>query len=573
MLYKLLAAALSMASLTSIALTNERETPCENRETATPTHHKMQILYLAKAGDYSKAIDLYQTYYNCSKTHDFAILEELGITFLEDGSRSPLPEVQLMSIFGTGIAGLSSSWHILERGIASPQPQTQLATLQVLARIQDDRSEQLLTKAMASDFLQTRLEASFILSLRKSHSATGQIEALMYRLPHPMRYFFPEFFAIIGTSDAVSTLRHLMNDSFHAIRIEAILSAARHGRDDLLPTIRSAASHINVAEQEACASALGYLKDSKSIKRLKKLSHSSSTSVQLAALRSLHLLGDNTVKEKILKIAQEKNVFAIALLGDIEGGEEILSELSHEDDIHIRFNSMLSLLKRKDRRALHAIKEFLLRDSKDLGYQPQTSIGSSLKAWKVIPSLAQHLEESFYDLRTLSISVRERMLTECLELQESDFLQVATLLFEAKQHDLIPLLVTLLENLQTPAAISLLKEKMQTAGAPFIRTYCNLALFRLKQPGPYEENITSWIKQNMSQKLIEFRPTLPWNVRLVDNVFTMTPEESSGLLIQCYEALAQRHDEKSIDFLLTALKEGNPKNRAVVAGILVRALQ
>ena len=68
--------------------------------------------------------------------------------------------------------------------------QTQLAALQFLAKMQDDQIDQLLHKAMASEFLYTRLEAAYILAAKKSRSATGQIEALMYKLPPQMRFFF-----------------------------------------------------------------------------------------------------------------------------------------------------------------------------------------------------------------------------------------------------------------------------------------------------------------------------------------------------------------------------------------------
>ncbi len=538
----------------------------------TPSGHKQQIVYLVQAREHQEALKLYREYKQTLGRHDFEVLQQIGTLLIEQDARSTDPEKQLISIYGSGLAGLSASYDVLDAGITSPHVQTQLASLQWIARMQDDLADTLLNKAMSSDFLYTRLEAAYFMAMRKSKTATGQIESLMYRFPPPMRYFFPEFFAMIGTSEAIHILRHLMDDNFHPIRIEAILSAAKYGRDDLLPTIRAASTHLNSAEQEACAAAFGYLKDLKSMKKLKKMSTSQLPNVELAALHSRFILGDTTVREKIIEHAKEENLFAIQMLGEIPETEPVLFSLLNKGNIHVRFNAALSLLAHRDPRCIPTLVEFIVRDSRDFGFQPQVSTGNSMRAWKVLPSLHQHAEESFYDLRTLSLSLREWIIRESIELDENSFLKLAKILFETRQNDLIPLLVALLENLRTPQAISLLKAQSQTAGAPLIRMYCNLVLFRLKEPGPYAQTLKTWIIQNRSQELIRFRPTLPWNLRMSDSHFSLTPEESSSLLIESFQALAERHDEEAIDFLLDALEHGNPKNRPVLAGILIQSL-
>ncbi len=201
--------------------------------------NKLHILYLMQSKEVHRSIALYQQYRTFLGRHDFEILQQMALILLNQGARSDDPELQLISIFGSGIAGISASIDILESGILSPDPQIQMASIQFLGRMQDDRSDELLTKAMSSNYFFTRMEAAQQLALRKSRSAVGQIESLMYRIPPQMRFFFPQFFALIGTSDAISVLRHMMDESFHMTRIEAILSAARFGRDDLLPAIRA----------------------------------------------------------------------------------------------------------------------------------------------------------------------------------------------------------------------------------------------------------------------------------------------------------------------------------------------
>ena len=109
------------------------------------------------------------------------------------------------------------------------------------------------------------MEAAYQLANRKHRSAVGQIESLMQRIPPMFRFYFPQFFALIGTSEAITILKALIEDPYTFVRVESILAAARFDRDDLLPAIRAAATHANISEQEAAACALGTLKDSKSL--------------------------------------------------------------------------------------------------------------------------------------------------------------------------------------------------------------------------------------------------------------------------------------------------------------------
>jgi HEAT repeat protein len=397
----------------------------------------------------------------------------------------------------------------------------------------------------------------------------------MYKVPPQMRFFFPQFFALIGTSDAIALLRHMMDDKFHMTRIEAILSAARFGRDDLLPMIRSRATHLNIAEQEACATAIGFLKDSKSIPLLNHLSESPSANVKLAAKYSLYLLGNDSAKEEIISLAKEGNLFAISLLGNIPGTEDTLFVLTKNPDLQIRFNAVFSSLKLNDHRLFENLLEFLIRDSRDLGFQPQYSIGNSLIAWKVIPSAQQHQKENPNDLIALSLHIREHMLKECLEFPPDKFLKIANHLFDSRQSDLIPLLIALMENLQTPEAVDLLETKAQIAGAPLTRAYCNLALLRLKKGDQFKAAVLNWISIKKNTEMFRFRPMLPWNVKISEkaNVFELTPEEHSRLLIECYQTIALEHDEQSIDIILEGLKSGHYKNRPVLAGLLIQSIQ
>jgi HEAT repeat protein len=535
---------------------------------------KRQISYLLQSKEHKKSFDLYQDWKKKLGRHDFEILHQLALILLDEGARGVDPEKQLLSIFGASLAGTTSSWEILDSGINSPNPQTQIATIQLLGRQQDDHSDALLIRALSSDFFYARLEAAYFLSLRKHRLITGHLEGLMYRFPPEMRFFFPEYFALIGTADSIAILRHMLDEKEAMVRIEAVLSAGRFGRDDLLPQIRALATHLNIAEQEACAFALGELKDSRSHTLIKKLAKSPSTNVKLSALKTLYLLGDLGAKEEIIKLAEQKDLFAISTLGDIPDSQDALVKLATDGNQHIRFNATVALLKLRDPRVISSLAEFLIHDSRDLGFQPQFSIGKAHTAWKVIPSAKQHSSEESMDLGALALSVREYLLRLCLELPESSFLKIAHGLFETKQNDLIPLLVDLLENLNTEGALKLLKEKSQTTGAPLIRAYCSLALFRLRQEGPYEKQLLEWMEKRKESELIRFRPmALRSSMRLPECSFDLTPEENSRLLIDALEAFANLHEEKGIDLLFSLIQNGNPKNRPILAGLLLRTIQ
>ena len=138
-----------------------------------------------------------------------------------------------------------------------------------------------------------------------------------------------------------------------------------------------------------------------------------------------------------------------------------------------------------------------------------------------------------------------------------------------QQNDLIPCLMSLLEISRTPAAIQLLKEGCDQLSAPFIRDYCHLTLFNLKEEGPYAEYIKRWVLMQNDAELIRLRPMLPWKMRL-DSNYTLTPDETSRLLIDAFVAFAQ---DRNVEFLVEAILHSNPQNRYALFGLLMRATE
>jgi hypothetical protein len=191
---------------------------------------------------------------------------------------------------------------------------------------------------------------------------------------------------------------------------------------------------------------------------------------------------------------------------------------------------------------------------------------------KAVPSAELRSKDSTIDL-SYSLAIREHLLRESAHLPQTQFLQLARRILSKQQNDLVPTLITLLENLQTPDAIALLKEGAEKLAAPLIRDYCHLALYRLNQEGPYEEYINHWVMNQKKADLIQLKPLLPWKYRLEQADYTLTAEETSRLLIEAFLSIASRRDERSISFLLEAIQLGNPLNRYALMGLLMKATE
>lgn len=527
-----------------------------------------RIIFLMQAGHTDSALNAYREMYLQTGRHDYEVIEKIGLILLDQGSRSQEPEIQLLTLFGAGISLNEKALYILEQGLKSSIPQLQLVAMNFLSRFQDDRADEILNRAMKSDSLLIRLEGAYYLAERGVPTALAQTESLMNKLDKQLWALFPQIYAAIGTADATKILRKLLTNPDEQVRIATIMSVAEHHRDDLLPNIRTLASHHNLLQQEACAKALGVMKDESSIAKLEMLTQTGSMTVCLAALEALYKLGRHDVRKHIEQAARERNLFAIHMLGEISGSEDLLAELCNDNDLQVRINAAIALLERQDARSLPALREVLIKNARDLAFLEVASPGMALVAYKVTPSARQNLPDDA-GAEEVSLGIREEVLIKAQQLPEKDFLRIARLIFEVQQNDLVPTLVTLLEDLQSSAAIEMLKYYQQKAGAPLIRNYCTLALYRLKEPGPYKDQLQAWISQQHKEDLIRLRPVVAWEM---GSSFAITPQETSRLLIDAFETLAQEKEDQGINILLHAIQYGNTKNRYALAGLLMRSL-
>lgn len=531
-----------------------------------------QALYLVHKGQIDAALNLYLNHYQECQHHDTEFLQQFGLSLVEQGSRSSDPEVQLMALFGAGISMNDQVIPILGRAIHSQNPGLQLLALSFLSRYHNDEADRYVLKALQSNYLMTRLEGLHQIALKKHPKAANYIESLMGKVDASLLPLFPQLFALVDDAESVKNLRKLLSHPDDDVRMEAIVSTAKCGRDDLLPKIRILASHHLPAQQEVAALALGELCDEASLPLLTHLSRNPSAilTVRLGALRSLHTLGHTDALWDIQHYAKNGDLFAIALLGEIQGTEDTLASLLHSSDFTIRINAAIGLLRLQDPRCLPYMNEIFIKDTRDFAFVKMTSRGKGFTYWKPVASARQQFEKSQIELE-ISLNFRESLLEDALELNEDNFLTLVTQIFDRQQNDLVPVAITLLESLQTPKAIQLLKTYQQRPGAPLVRNYCNLALYRLNEEGPYIDNLNAWLTQQANETLIQLRPLIPWELDDEHTIYQITPHETSRLMVETFETLTKKQDINGINSLLKAIKDGNTKNKFALAGLLIHA--
>ena len=529
---------------------------------------KGQILLLIRQGKDEQAFKLYESLHVKTQKHDFELVHRMALGILDFGYRQKDPEIELLSLYGASISAHEDAYYILEESLSSKYPQIQLIALQALAQLKNDRADQAILRTMGSDQLLIRFEAAELLSLKKHPQALNQIESLMYKVPKEIRPLFPPMIAQAETPHANKMLRKLLNDPSENVRISVILSAAKLGRDDLLPQIRQQASHTQNGQQEAVAYALGVLQDEQSRDKLKHLTRSQYPTVALAAQLALYRLGQNEAAKAIEKAAAKGDLFAITALGDIPERSHTLIQLAGNPSLQIRINAIHALLKQQNPQASSYLKEVIIRDQQDLALSQISSPGKVFKAWKAISSSSKLFKDD-REAFMVNLEIKEAILIKLRELSESEFIRIADQIFKSQQNDLVPSTVSLLEEMGTPEAIQCLKIHQQQFGAPLIRTYCTIALYHMQEPGPYGEILRKWITTQNKTEFIRFQPFSPWE--LGKSSYALTPEQTSQLLIKASEALAMKQDDEAISTLIEAITTGHKKNKYALAGLLLHA--
>lgn len=528
---------------------------------------KGRVLLTMERGEIGNAFHLY-SHYRQEHGDDEHLLTQLALKLIQKGFREN-DESALLAIFGAGISMHEAALPLFAEALKSPLPQHQIVALHFLGLSRDRQADKILILSQGSPYLEVRLQGAIMLAQHGDPQAIEIAETLMAKAPDEARVLFPPLFAAIGGERGRDALRRMMHHTNVDVRVSAVLSAAEHGREDLLPQIRSLAIHPNPSQKEACAFALGRLGDESSIPLLKKLLQRPQNNVKVAAALALHSFNQPEGKKTLIDLALRWDPMAIISLGKVAGAEDILIAIASKGNDEQKCNALLALLQRHDTRCSTGITELLLSGRTDRALVATKSPGGTITYWHPLDSSSAKLANNPAVMER-SLQQKEKMLIEALELPEAQFLKIAQEILQHQENALIPALSLLLENHATPQAIKLLQQSQQQLGSPLVRHYALLALCRLNEGEEYDSQLIKWISEHNDHPMIQFRPSIPND----DGYgYTLTPQETSRFLVEAYETIAKRRDPQAIGILLDAIENGNHKNRYVLAGLLLRALE
>lgn len=526
------------------------------------------ISFQMQRGDMAGALSSYETFCTEEARVDLPLARSLALQILNHGLSSEDPEIQILSLFGAG-ASLDEELKIkMLKLINSRSPQVSLVALRQAERLGFGPIDD----ALKSDFLLVRLEALWHLAEKKDRRTAGQVESIMNKLPDPL---WPPFLRVLAKSkerDANGLFKKMLIHKEPQIRQAAVLALAEERRDDLVNEARTLAAQSEPRVREAAFFALGELKDGGSIQTLERGAKLKDPNLSLAALSALYKLGHMEAKEGIQQHALQGNLFAIALLGDIEGSDPLLERLVRTENPLVQINASLSLLKRKNAYALSILQELFLPSPRDVSLVKIASPGRSLIAYKAISS-SHELFDGNPELKELALRVKEELLVQAVELDEGAFLTLAKQIFDKGPQNLVPITVSLLENHKTPEALLCLKEGQKKLGSPLVRGWCTLALFRSGEEGPWEEALSNFVKKEMGHPLFSLRPVVSLQNEPESSEFDLTPDETSLLLLESFEAFSKLGNDKGVLLLVEAIRSGHTHSRYPLAGLLLRTAQ
>ncbi len=538
-----------------VGKTVSHRTPLESDHFANAS-----LLHLLHSGDTKAAVEKYFDSYG--SVHNSTLIRKMAFHFLEEGCKSRELNEQLCAIYGAGITGDSLTIPLLTHGLNGYYEEVQHAALTFLASLQDETATEVIRRnGISSSYLTTRLATLFHLAEVHHPLAAFLIESMMYKLTPNIRNFFPHLLALEGSKTSIDTLSQLCKDENAHVCNEAIISAAQFERDDLLPSIRSSL-HNGILYEEASAWALGMLGDSKSSGELLSLLDHSPDNVKLAALLALTKMGHKEHEYLLDDLARKGNLFAIAT----SENEQLLLSLIDHDTREVRANASFALLHLRHPACLPGIQELLL---------PTTA--HRIPSLLFSPGKTQHAIGMIHPpsdpkIRELSLQLQENIVKDAAALAEESFLALCRSLLSPPIAQLVPACIHALEHLQSPRAIELLGELQQQPGAPFVRHYCALALYRLTRSKRYKQEIASLLPF-LSRHPIHFRPPASQRRHTESHSFELTPEERSRLLIESLETIGNDCSSKGISLLLQTLANCDNNNKFIIAGYLIKSVQ
>ena len=145
--------------------------------------------------------------------------------------------------------------------------------------------------------------------------------------------------------------------------------------------------------------------------------------------------------QKIEKFAREGNLYAIGLLNECACDNNILLALaSQKQNKNAALNASLVLLQKKDPNCIEQIIDLLLTTDPSVVITEFPSPAMTLSAKKLAYKGSARSQENF-SLEQMTTMIRQKILSDCTELPQNGFLEIAEAIVEANQNDLIPTVI------------------------------------------------------------------------------------------------------------------------------------
>lgn len=543
---------------------------------AAPIDHALrhQLIQCINNNKDAESVKLYNSSVQPDGEHDYAIIREMCFAVLERDVKSNDAVTQKLALLGIALSCDEQAVNFFHEAVRSSNPELQLYALMQLCRYHDANVECYLRQAMSSPYVLMRLEAANLLAEGRYSSALPQIESLMQKCPDLLLPIFPEMLAKIGNDGAFQMLRRILMNPYQPARVACILTIAKYKLEKCAPYIRSLATQRDNVQLEACALALGTLKDYQAVPLLIPLVSSNCEEVALASSLALYELGYETYASKIVQLAKSGNLYAVQALGTIHNQQEILLQLIRCGDAQIRINASIGLLRQRDKRACPCMIDILCPLQPQPPLLKGMSPGKCLFAYKPVP-LNTYETEDWNVACELALIEKENLLNECKATDQQGFLKLAEQIIERRQNDLIPAVFSLLEDDLSDDCTTLLEKFSQIHGYPLARNYAYVTLIKRGERDPYYCRLQQWLQEEWNSDLLGFRPTVS-HMTAFDNdciQSTLKPNEKAKLFLDTLEALLTEHNATTIAFMIKGLEESHQSLHPIFAALLVRLTQ
>ncbi len=541
--------------------------------TATPIYSHQNddknILYLISAHKIDEAITLYQKKYTSS--HNYPLLRTLAHSILESSINNPNDDIKLLSIFGAQISGQFSTLPFIKNSIIHyKNPIVQKSLLNLVASIHEGWVDHFLVQTLRSPFIELRLDALYHLIQRNHPDAFGHIEALVRLVAPEFRHYFIELFAMDHSDASTNKLKLLLNDPDTSMQHATISKLIEHNREDFAGDIASFLSHTDPSKQEIASLAMGLFRMTNTKDTLIKIAKSSFTDSALTAKYALTLLGYEKYNEEILSMAKDDNLFALNLTQDNPKSYNLHKENIKSNDEKKALVSALALLSKKDPQCKNQIKSLLKLDTNNTCLVPISTLGGALSYLDKDSIYKFRHKEMQTRARNFTKSILHSTLIQAASLPEETFLDIATDVLENKQTFLLPPLINLLENINSEKTNKLLSEYSNSLGSPLIRYYCQLSLYRLRNNK--SSSLISWLKIQKKEPIFDISEKRATKLKNESSSYSLSTDDKGNLFIETIEAIVARHDEDSVNLILSLLHNSHYKNRAILAGLLLKSI-